>query len=106
MKKTMHKTLLATTAALCLSTTWVQADEWDHLAIMDKIDDAKAELKQAKSLGFEWRDTGKLLKKAEQASKAGDYTKADKLVTQARRQAQLAVMQAADQQHAGPRQFN
>ncbi len=95
--------LTSAIAALALNLGAAQADEWDHLAIVDKIDSAKAELKKAKALGFEWRDTGKLLKKAEKASKAGDYDKAQKLIAKARKQAQLAVIQAADQHNAGPR---
>lgn len=95
--------ILAAVAALALNNAVSFADEWDHLAIMDKIGSAKAELKKARSLGFEWRDSSKLLKKAEKASKAGDYQAAEKLIDKARLQARMAVAQAAAQMHAGPR---
>jgi len=54
---------------------------------------AKSENAQAKKMGAEWRDTGKLLKKAEAAMKAGDEAKAIKLADKAKRQAQIAQKQ-------------
>jgi hypothetical protein len=103
MKKSLPTCLLAVAAALTLSSGTVIADEWDHLAIMEKIDNARAELKQASAIGYEWRDSGKMLKQAETASASGDYAKAEKLIARAKQQAQLAVAQAAEQKHAGPR---
>ncbi len=101
----IRKHLLAAMAATVLTAALgspAYADEWDHLAIMDKISEAKAELKKARAAGFEWRDSGKMLKKAEKASKAGDYAKAEKLIAKARKQAKMAMMQAKAQMHAGP----
>jgi len=65
--------------------------------------EAKASLKVAKKAHFEWRDTGKLLKKADKAAKAGDFEKATKLAKKANRQNQLALVQSKDQANAGPR---
>ncbi len=57
------------------------------------IANAKAAIKKADSLGYLWRDTGKILKKAEAAAKKGDEAAAVKLANQARNQAELAVKQ-------------
>ena len=96
------KTLAAAITVLALSGGVAMAGSGHH-DIMNKIDAVKAELKKARAVGNEWRDTGKLLKKAEKASKAGDHAKAEKLIAKARRQVQLALTQAASQANAGPR---
>lgn len=54
---------------------------------------AKEASNQAKAVGNEWRDTGKLIKKAEEALAAGDYDKATSLANKAKRQAENAVAQ-------------
>ncbi len=59
----------------------------------DAIAAAKAANKKAKSVGFEWRDTGKMIKKAEKALKEGDDAKAIKLANKAKKQAESAVAQ-------------
>lgn len=64
---------------------------------------AKASLKAASQAGYQWRDSGKILKKAEQAAKKGNYDKAIKLANQAQAQGQLAVAQSKEQVNAGPR---
>jgi nucleoid-associated protein YgaU len=58
---------------------------------------ADAALKKAASVGGEWRDSRKILKKAEAALKKGDYAKAIKLANQARRQGELGYAQAMDE---------
>ena len=57
------------------------------------IASAKASVKAAKSNQWLWRDTGKILKKAEEAYDKGDYAKASKLAKQAERQADSATNQ-------------
>jgi nucleoid-associated protein YgaU len=57
------------------------------------IADAKAANDRAKAAGAEWRDTGKLIKQAEEALKAGDTGKAIQLANKARRQAENALKQ-------------
>lgn len=54
------------------------------------IADAKAALKRAQDLGYDWRDTGKLIKEAEAAYDAGDYAKATELARKAQEQAAIA----------------
>ena len=51
----------------------------------------------AKKMYVEWRDTGKILKKARKAKGKGDFDKAVKLANKAEREAVNAVKQAKDQ---------
>jgi len=62
---------------------------------------AKSAQKAAGAMKNEWRDTGKLLKQADAAAKAGDYAKAEKLARKAELQGHAAVAQAKEQQGAG-----
>ena len=64
--------------------------------------EAKASIKIAKKAHFEWRDSGKILKKAAEAAKAGDFKKATKLANKAKRQGVMALVQSKDQANAGP----
>jgi len=57
------------------------------------IANAKAAMKKASSLGYLWRDTGKILKKAEAAAAKGNEDEAVKLANSARSQAEMAVKQ-------------
>ena len=57
------------------------------------ISAAKKANKKAKSVGFEWRDTGKWIKKAEASAKKGDNKNAIKLAGKAKTEAELAYKQ-------------
>ena len=57
------------------------------------IASANSAIKAAKANNWIWRDTEKILKKAEAAAKKGEEAKAIKLANQARDQANLAVKQ-------------
>ena len=96
--------LLSIAGSICLfaGTQSVVADEWDELALKADIKAANIEIDKAKALGYEWRDSRKLLKKAKQLNADGDYDKAKKLVAKAKKQGQIAVTQAHDQRNAGP----
>jgi nucleoid-associated protein YgaU len=59
------------------------------------IADAKAANAEAAAMGFEWRDTGKIIKEAQAAFDAGDYDKALALANKAQAQAESAQAQAA-----------
>ncbi len=63
----------------------------------DAIADAKKALKQAISVDGAWRDTGKMIKKAEKLLKAGKTEKAEKLAREAEAQGMLGYMQATSQ---------
>ena len=58
------------------------------------IANAKSANAQAKKMGAEWRDTGKIIKSAEDALAAGDEEKAKTLAGKAQRQAEIAMEQA------------
>lgn len=65
---------------------------------------AEHQTKRAAKKLFEWRDTGKLIKKAKAALKKGDFNTAVKLANKAKAQSSMALEQAAEQRNAtGPR---
>ncbi len=66
------------------------------------VKEAKGNIDKAASIGYEWRDTRKILKKAQAAAKAGDIKKAVKLATLAKKQGELAYAQGQSQKDAGP----
>ena len=88
-------TVLAGIIAGCAGTTEQATTAGPSAA--DAIAAAKAANAKAKEENYEWRDTGKLIKKAEEALKAGDNAKAIKLAEQAKRQAENAVAQKYEQ---------
>jgi hypothetical protein len=63
---------------------------------------AEHETARAKKKGYEWRDTGKLLKKAKKAMKEENYAEAVKMANKAKRQSSNALAQAEAQANAGP----
>ena len=69
----------------------------------DAIKQAKAAQKEAASLGYEWRDTGKIIKNAEVAAKEGNDKKAIKLANIIIDQIGSVRKQAAIAKNAGPR---
>lgn len=68
-------------------------DDGQVQAAEQAIAAAKAANSEAKAMGAAWRDTDKLIKKAEEALAAGDTGKAIDLANQARRQAENAIAQ-------------
>ncbi len=66
---------------------------------------AEAARQAAAQMKNEWRDTGKLLKKAQEAAKAGDFDKAVKLAKAAEFQGKMAVQQAKANANAGNPQY-
>jgi hypothetical protein len=65
------------------------------------VEKAEAARKKAASVGGEWRDTGKTIKKAKASAEEGDYNKALKLAHDAYRQGELGYKQAMSQKDAG-----
>jgi len=74
---------------LLLSSTLVLADDFSM-----KWDEAEAKRVEAAELGYEWRDTNKLLKSAKKESEAGNTEKAMTLVAQALEQSNDAIAQS------------
>lgn len=84
-------------AAGCASTP-EDAGNTDQETAQQAIADAKSTNAQAKKMNAEWRDTGKIIKKAEKSFAAGEFANATKQANKARRQAENAMKQAKDQE--------
>ena len=61
---------------------------------------AAAARKAVRKAGFEWRDTKKMLRQARKLAKNGKYAKAVELADRARRQSELGLIQAEEQESA------
>lgn len=94
MKKTLKPFLLAATIAVTGATFTGSAFAG---AAEDAIADAKAALKEADKVGGAWRDTAKMIKKAEKLLQEGQADKAEKLAREAEAQGMLGYMQATSQ---------
>jgi nucleoid-associated protein YgaU len=79
----------------CASTD--EAADDPNAVAAQAIADAKAANAEAKAVDYEWRDTGKVIKKAEKALADGDTEGAIKLAKKAEKQANIAVAQAASE---------
>jgi len=96
----MHRKV---TVALCagilvaLGALPLSAGAADANSFKAAYDAAQAARKQAAAVGFEWRDTAKILKKAKKLAKAGRFDKAQALARKAQKQGELATAQAAEQ---------
>jgi len=66
------------------------------------VEQANAAINKAKSVGSEWRDSRKILKKAAKAAKAGKMELAMKLAKKAKIQGELGYAQGVSQKNAGP----
>ncbi len=98
----MKKLLLAASAALllhaCANNPAATSAEDANAAISM----AEQKTQQARKVDYEWRDTGKIIKKAKAALKKGDIDTAIKLANKASRQSDNALKQYAEQKNAGP----
>jgi len=92
-------------AAIALALTGLVAGSAqagdDAAQFKQAIEKAEAAKKKAASVKGEWRDTGKIIKKAKAAAEKGDYTKAIKMANTAYRQGELGYQQAVEQKNAG-----
>lgn len=99
--KTIFK--LAVAATLALSLAACESAPTKTLSDADKaLVSANKANSKAKKLYIEWRDTGKILKKAKSAKKSGDFDKSVKLANKAERQAINAVKQYKAQKNVKP----
>jgi len=107
MKKVLIAGAIAATLTLagCQGSApkkpYVQAPEPEKRSALAAIATAKAENKAAKKAGFEWRDTGKMLKGAEALVAEGKFAKAQSQAIKAYYQAKTAQSQAKTQVGAG-----
>lgn len=86
--------MLAATFTIFSSAYLTSANAADPVAAIATAKDAQ---KQAASVGGEWRNTGKMIKKAEKLLKDGDADKAAKLAEAAEAQGMMAYIQATSQ---------
>ena len=111
MKKILLPIIIAVSVLTTFTTHAAEMMDSKHnwnspmSATAKAIKDAKSENKKAKKVGFEWRDTGKMIKKANKLAKAGKKGKAVKLANKAKRQAINAQHQALTAKGAGPHLF-
>ena len=99
--KLIRSAVLAIAVGIFLAGA-VQAAEKDQAAeFKAAVEKADASRKKAASVGGEWRDTGKMIKKAKAAAEKGDYKKALKLANTAYRQGELGYKQAMSQKGVG-----
>jgi len=97
-------TMLAAAAVLTLSAcATATSPAYNKNDALGAISAAEHEASRAGKVGFEWRDTGKLIKKAKKAMQKEDYNSAVKLANKAKRQGTLALGQYESQKNAGPR---
>ena len=72
----------------------------DEAAFVAAYNAAAKARKAVRKAGFEWRDLGKLLRESKKLGKNGEYEKAIELANRAKRQAELGLIQAAEQESA------
>jgi hypothetical protein len=94
MKRSTKTMLLAAAFTIFTSGYLTSANAAEPAAAIAAAKDAQ---KQAKSVGGEWRDTGKMIKKAEKLLKEGKSEEAAKMAEMAEAQGMLGYMQATAQ---------
>lgn len=95
----MRKIILALAAATllgagCATQTAKPADAEQAAAAIAAAESSRA---AAAAVGYEWRDTAKMIEDAKKAVEEKDFDKAVKLAKQAERQGQAAVAQHKQQ---------
>lgn len=88
------KTIIMAATFTALSGAYLPAQAADAVAAIAAAKDAQ---KQAATVDGEWRDTGKMIKKAEKLLKEGKTDEAAKLAAKAEAQGMLGYMQATSQ---------
>lgn len=97
------KKLLMIAAAASLMTACASAPSHTMAEANAAINAANMANHKAKSVNYEWRDTGKIIKKASAAKAKGNFDTAIKLANKAKRQAMNAYTQYEEQKNAKPR---
>ncbi len=99
----MKKTVIVLAASLVLGACaglGHQPKTFEELA-----KEAEAAIDKADKVGYEWRDSRKILEAAKKAHVAGDETEAMKLATKALHQGRMAYQQYLDNRDASPWQY-
>jgi len=90
---------IALTLSACSSSPDTAHNKNDAAASITAAEEANT---RAKKVNYEWRDTGKIIKKAKKAQQDGNYDMAVKLADKAKRQAQNAYKQYLEQRESKP----
>lgn len=77
-----------------------QASASDAAAFKAAYEAAATTRKAAANAGFEWRDMKKMLRQARKLAKQGEFEKAIELADRVRRQGELGLIQAKEQESA------
>ena len=93
MTRSLHSLILAAAIAV-FSGSALALDKAD---VEKAIAEAKEAQKQANMVGGEWRDTKKMIKKAQKLLSEGKLEEADKMAREAEAQGMLGYMQATEQ---------
>ena len=95
-------TVSVVTAAFVLGSVWpIRAPAGgDAETFKAAYEAGEAARKAAAAVGFEWRDTKKMLRRAKKLAGKGEYEKAIDLANKAKRQGDLGVKQAEEQETA------
>ncbi len=98
---------LMLSAVLCTGFGTVTAETVSPKAAETQaaIDAAEVARKKAAAVEGEWRDTGKMIKKAQSALKSGEFDKALKLANEAKAQGELGHDQAVSQKSASMKSY-
>ena len=72
----------------------------DEAAFVAAYNAAAKARKAVRKAGFEWRDLRMLLRESKKLGKKGEYEKAIELANRAKRQAELGMIQAGEQESA------
>ena len=72
----------------------------DEAAFVAAYNAAAKARKAVRKAGFEWRDLRSMLRESKKRGKKGEFAKAIELANQAKRQAELGLIQAGEQESA------
>ena len=103
MKKFVLIASIALLSSACVTTQTAKAPPATPQSAAAAITAAEAARSKASAVGYEWRDTAKLIAAAKKAMKAKDSEKAAKLARQAQHQSESALKQQAQQMDAATR---
>lgn len=96
----MKKTILIASFSLLLGACATNGTTATADSAASAIAAAQAAKGKAAEAGYEWRDTGKIIEKAQKAAEAKEYTKAAELAALAERQSVAALKQHEEQKNA------
>ncbi|MEJ2403485.1 MAG: SoxXA-binding protein [Candidatus Thiodiazotropha sp.] len=96
-KTTFFSTMIIAGLLCCCFSSATLADDISAAKVQQLIDAAESARKEAASVGGEWRDTGKMIKKSKGLLEKGEYVAAAKLANKAAKQGRLGYEQAVSQ---------